>query len=88
MAEKHLADVVLKDEEGLDEVLPVNPLNKYKVLIVEDDNDVREFLKEELGVYFEVVAEADGDAGLERARNYDADLIISDVVMPGCSGLN
>ena len=86
MAEKHLADVVLKDEEGLDEVLPVNPLNKYKVLIVEDDNDVREFLKEELGVYFEVVAEADGDAGLERARNYDADLIISDVVMPGCSG--
>jgi CheY-like chemotaxis protein len=48
--------------------------------------DVREFLKEELGVYFEVVAEADGDAGLERARNYDADLIISDVVMPGCSG--
>lgn len=51
MAEKHLADVVLKDEEGLDEVLPVNPLNKYKVLIVEDDNDVREFLKEELGVY-------------------------------------
>ena len=25
-------------------------------------------------------------AGLERARNYDADLIISDVVMPGCSG--
>ena len=51
MAEKHLADVVLKDEEGLEEVLPVNPLNKYKVLIVEDDNDVREFLKEELGVY-------------------------------------
>ena len=86
MAEKHLADVVLKDEEGLDEVLPVNPLNKYKVLIVEDDNDVREFLKEELGVYFEVVVEADGDAGLERARNYDADLIISDVVMLGCSG--
>ena len=85
-AEKHLADVVLKDEEGLEEVLPVNPLNKYKVLIVEDDNDVREFLKEELGVYFEVVAEADGDAGLERARNYDADLIISDVVIPGCSG--
>ena len=30
----------MKDEEGLDEVLPVNPLNKYKVLIVEDDNDV------------------------------------------------
>lgn len=85
-AEKHLADVVLKDEEVTDEFLPVNPLNKYKVLIVEDDNDVREFLKEEMSVYFEVVTEADGDAGLERARHYDADLIISDVMMPGCSG--
>ena len=35
-------------------------LNKRKVLIIEDDNDVREFLKEEVGQYFEVVAEADG----------------------------
>ena len=39
------------------------PLNKRKVLIIEDDTDVREFLKEELSVYFEVVAEADGNAG-------------------------
>ena len=57
-----------------------------KILIVEDDNDVREFLKEELSPYFEVVTEADGISGLERAKVYDADLIISDVLMPGCSG--
>lgn len=55
-------------------------------MIVEDDNDVREFLKEELSPYFEVVAESDGTSGLERAKVYDADLIISDVLMPGCSG--
>lgn len=40
------------DQEG--------PLNKRKILIIEDDNDVREFLKEELTPYFEVAAEADG----------------------------
>ena len=62
------------------------PLNKRKVLIVEDDNDVREFLKEELSPYFEVCAEADGNAGLECVKTFDADLIISDVLMPGCSG--
>lgn len=56
------------------------------VLIIEDDNDVREFLKEEVGQYFEVVAEADGPSGLERARTYDADLIICDVLMPGMTG--
>lgn len=35
---------------------------------------------------FEVVAEADGVAGFERARTYDADLIICDVLMPGMNG--
>jgi len=45
-----------------------------------------EFLKKEISVYFEVVAEADGVAGFERARTYDADLIICDVLMPGMNG--
>ena len=62
------------------------PLNKRKVLIIEDDNDIREFLKEEVGVYFEVEVAADGTAGFEKARTYDADLIICDVLMPGMTG--
>ncbi len=62
------------------------PLNKRKILIIEDDNDVREFLKEEIGKYFEVAVEADGEAGLERAKDYDPDLIVCDVMMPGING--
>ena len=58
----------------------------HKLLIIEDDNDVREFLKEEFRPYFDIVTEADGTAGLERARTYDADLIICDVLMPGLTG--
>lgn len=77
-------------EESAEELqlpeLPTTPLNKRKVLIIEDDNDVRAFLQEEIGQYFEVVAEADGPSGLERARQYDADLIICDVLMPGMTG--
>lgn len=74
----------IEDEAGEEE--EASPLNKRKVLVVEDDNDVREFLKEELSPYFEVRAEADGNAGLECVKTFDADLIISDVLMPGCSG--
>ena len=74
------------EESIAEEELPAAPLNKHKVLIIEDDNDVRAFLKEEIGQYFEVVAEADGESGLERARTYDADLIICDVLMPGMTG--
>lgn len=44
------------------------PLNKRKVLIIEDDNDVRDFLKAEIGHYFEVEAAADGTSGLEKAK--------------------
>ena len=83
---QHLKDVLVEDEinETIQET--AHPLNEKKILIIEDDNDVREFLKEEIGQHFEVVAESDGISGLERARNYDADLIICDVLMPGMNG--
>lgn len=73
-----------EEEEAL--ARPTAPLNRRKVLIIEDDNDVRKFLTEEVGQYFEVESEADGTSGLERARTYDADLIICDVLMPGLTG--
>ncbi len=62
------------------------PLNNRKILIIEDDNDVRLFLAEEVGRYFEVETAADGTSGLEKAQDYDADLIICDVLMPGMNG--
>ncbi|MDO4163390.1 MAG: two-component regulator propeller domain-containing protein [Bacteroides sp.] len=65
---------------------PSVPLNKRKVLVIEDEDDVREFLRREIEPYFEVAVEADGNAGLERALTYDADLIICDVLMPGRTG--
>ena len=91
-------NVLLKEADGhahhllqLSEELPDSeklavPLNKRKVLIIEDDNDIREFLKEEIGAYFEVEVAADGTSGFEKARTYDADLIICDVLMPGMTG--
>lgn len=62
------------------------PLNRKKILFVEDDNDIREFLGNELSNYFEVEIEADGKSCIEKAKEYDVDLIISDVMMPGMNG--
>lgn len=61
-------------------------MNKRRVLIIEDDDDIRKFLKEEIGAYFEVEVAIDGTSGFEKAQTYDADLIICDVLMPGMSG--
>ncbi len=87
-AEHHQKEVqVLASNSSLPvQPAPAAPLNKRKILIIEDDNDVREFLAGEIGRHFEVVTEADGVAGLEKAKSYDADLIVCDVLMPGMTG--
>jgi len=71
---------------SVSEEIKAIPLNKKKILIIEDDVDVSDFLVKELGIYFEVVSEQDGISGLERARSYEADLIVCDVLMPGMTG--
>ncbi|MBR0038334.1 MAG: response regulator [Bacteroidales bacterium] len=62
------------------------PLNNQKILIIEDDNDIRNLLKEELCAYFEVYDAEDGTTGLNRAHELMPDLIVCDVMMPGIDG--
>ena len=61
-----------------DSVTP-DPLNKKRILIIEDDGDVRKFLETELGIYFEIISEPDGLSGLQKAQSFEVDLIICDV---------
>lgn len=63
-----------------------NPINKQKVLVIEDNEDIRQFLKEEIGNYFIVETAADGTAGFDKAKQCDPDLIVCDVLMPGMNG--
>ena len=62
------------------------PLNRKTVLLVEDDNDVRDFLTSELESSFKLKVASDGQIGLEMAKEFDIDLIVSDVMMPGMNG--
>ena len=59
-----------------------------KILIVEDDMDVRNFLQQEISPYFEVLVASNGNEGFDIAKNTELDLIISDVMMPVCSGFD
>jgi len=59
-----------------------------KILIVEDEPDMVLGLKDNFEFEgYEVVTEADGQAGLERARALKPDLIVLDVMLPKLSGL-
>ena len=76
------------DDNSLLNLLPIAPVNgkKYKILIIDDNDDIRNFLVEKLSPYFEIQTAADGDSGLKLCKDSDPNLIICDVMMPGMNG--
>ncbi|MEQ9443698.1 MAG: substrate-binding domain-containing protein [Cyclobacteriaceae bacterium] len=57
------------------------------VLVIEDHEDLRNFLVRKLQQKYQVFAASDGQDGLEQAYAQVPDLIVSDVMMPGQDGL-
>lgn len=75
-----------KTTDAVPSAPPSAPLNRRTVLLIEDDNDVREFLLSELESCFDLKVASDGKAGIAMAKELDVDLIVSDVMMPGMNG--
>jgi CheY-like chemotaxis protein len=62
----------------------------YRVLVVEDNDDVGQFsteLLEDLGYTVRRVASADAALAILAADEFSADLVFSDVIMPGMNGV-
>ena len=60
-----------------------------RILVADDDEDIRDLVatKLELGGY-EVRSVADGDAALAQIRQWEPDLAVLDIAMPGTDGLD
>lgn len=76
------------DHKDNAEESPIYPpgQSEKKILIVEDNDDLRELLAGFLGRYYDVKEVANGLEALKYIRKEDADLIITDVMMPGMDG--
>jgi len=61
--------------------------DKKKILIVEDNYEIRNYLKDLVKDYFIVVEAEDGEKGLDAARAVHPAIILSDVMMPGLDGI-
>lgn len=59
----------------------------YDLLIVEDNDDIADYLVSILGIHWRVRRVTDGQAGVEAALTDLPDLIVSDVLMPNLDGL-
>jgi len=57
------------------------------VLIIEDNEDLRNFLERKLAPIYEIIQAPDGNTGLDAAFEQIPDLIICDVMMPGKNGI-
>ena len=62
------------------------PLNDRHVLVVEDDDNICEFIKNELGRYFVMESACNGQEALEAIEQQKPDLIICDLMMPVMNG--
>jgi signal transduction histidine kinase/ligand-binding sensor domain-containing protein/DNA-binding response OmpR family regulator len=62
-------------------------INNEKVLIIEDNVDLQQFLSNRLMVNYNVIQAFNGVDGLELANKMNPDIIICDIMMPKMNGL-
>ena len=70
-----------------DEQFEIDEFSDNKILIVEDNDELREILVNTLGVYFQTFEAIDGKQGLEIASQIFPDLILTDLIMPQMDGM-
>ena len=73
-------------ENLLDSLSPPPLVSPSRILLADDNADMREYVRRLLSGRYEVVAVADGDAALEAARRRPFDLVLTDVMMPRLDG--
>lgn len=70
------------------EEAPVNDSDvRNIILVVEDNADIRDYLKRIFGDNYTVIEACNGKEGLEMAAKHIPDIIISDVMMPEMDGI-
>ncbi len=63
-----------------------SPDEEMRILIAEDNDDLRNFIANALGSQFQVTAVADGREAWEYIQNNIPDLVVSDIMMPNMDG--
>jgi PAS domain S-box-containing protein len=78
-------------DKATSSTLPVHDSRKEekrsRILLADDNADMREYIQRLLSDRYEVIAVEDGKAAMESARKRRPDLILSDIMMPRVDGI-
>mgnify|MGYP002420595818 CR=1 FL=1 len=83
-ASSNLNETLAVEEEELEKGYDSS---KPSVLVIDDNADIRSYVRGLLHTDYTVIEAADGSDGIRKAMKYVPDLIISDVMMPGIDGI-
>jgi signal transduction histidine kinase/DNA-binding response OmpR family regulator len=61
--------------------------SEKSILIIEDNVDMRHFIRQQLVDEYRIIEASEGQTGLEKAKNHTPDLIITDLMMPQIDGM-
>ena len=87
LVEPSSAEEVPNQARHIDELIQPYQTDKPEVLIIDDNVDIRTYLRSVLSEKYNVSEAADGKAGLELARKIVPDIVLSDIMMPVMDGL-
>lgn len=86
--EDHSHYMVPIDTQQPDDAILTEPNPEHHtVLIIEDNPEVRNYIRTHLGDAYNIIVAKNGNEGFAKAVETIPDLIISDVMMPGMDGL-
>ncbi|MBN2531944.1 MAG: response regulator [Spirochaetales bacterium] len=79
ITERNDKNIIEKESLGIESSKPA-------ILLVEDNDDLRFYLKDNLKLYFQVIEAIDGNDAFQKAVENKPSVIISDILMPNKNG--
>jgi len=79
--------VMVFDKGGNLNETKIKSKTKFQVLIVEDDDEIRNYLKNELSSTFKIKEATNGKEALKLVFENNPDVVISDIMMPEMDGI-
>ncbi|MDO6603035.1 hybrid sensor histidine kinase/response regulator transcription factor [Arenibacter palladensis] len=85
-SQKERVNLLKSKMEDISDIGPEEATTSYTLLIVEDNGELRSYLRNELKNQYRILLAKNGKEGLELAKSALPDIIITDVIMPEMDG--